>query len=180
MWTNDGGPGDRPQAFASRNFCDALKYAGPIAVQSCTAAANLMIVLGVYQTAGRWQVAGVDGDSAHDLQALEWFVSDVYFRAWVGRHAQELGRPGCEKAGRFNWDGLHDHRDIIATPKDSHALRVKTQLANNIEEEKSPMSSQFFLANPLPTRMPLPDRKKVTSRTGASNASRQASAAHTA
>ena len=128
--------GEPKVAFASNNLCDALKYAGPIAVRSSPAVANVMIVLGVYQAADRWQVSGQNGDSKHALQALEWHVSDVYVRAWAGTHAEDLGRSGCEKAGRFNWDDSHDYREIIEPQNNNFAHRVKADLANRIEREE--------------------------------------------
>ena len=155
-WMNQAAAGDLKVAFASKFFCEALKYAGPIAVRSCSAVANLMIVLGVYQTANQWQTSGHNGDSKHALQALQWPVSEVYVRAWVGTHAEDLDRSGFEKVSRFNWDGLHEYREITDTEPQNknYALRVKADLANRIQSGQKPFDTQLFLANPLRTGQP--------------------------
>ena len=153
-WMNHAAAGEQKVAFASKLFCEALKYAGPIAVRSCTAVANLMIVLGVYQTADRWQTAGANGDSKHALQALQWPVSDVYLRAWVGTDAEDLVPSGFEQVGRFNWKGLHEYREITESQNRNYALRVKEDLANRIQSGQKPWDSQLFCANPLRTRQP--------------------------
>ena len=179
-WMNRAATEEPKVAFASTMFCEALKYAGPIAVRSCFAIANVMIVLGVYQAADECQVSGCQGDSKHVLQALKWHVSDVYVRTWVGTHAEDIGPSGCEEAGRFNWDETHAYREIIDLQNDILAHRLKAELANRIAREEQPMGSKLFLANSLRARGPSPDENDVAATTRASSATRQAAAAHPA
>ena len=169
--------GEQKVAFASINFWDALNYAGPIAVRSRSARANVMIVLGVYQDANHCQSSGLNGDSRHALQAMCWHVSDVYVRAWVGTHAEDIGPSGFEKEGRFNWKNTHEYREIIE-PWNNLAQRVKADIAKRIEMDDEPMGSKLFRANMLLARQPPRDETDAAATTAASSATRQPSAAH--
>ena len=173
-WMNDAAPGGKV-AFASRNFCDAMNYVGPTAVRSCSAKANVMIVLGVYQIADHWEVSGMRGDSTHALQALEWKVSHVYVRAWGDTHAEDIQRSVHDKDGRFNWDNSHDHRAVLDPRRRDWniALRYKAELANRITEGRLPMGSHLFEANPILERQTLRGENDAAATTIASGSRRR-------
>ena len=54
----------------------------------------------------------------------------------------------ADPAGRFNWEGTHDYREIIAPENNNLARRLQADLARHIETQRT----DYFLANPLRAR----------------------------